>query len=88
MHHNRASDQGYIVPGSVEDLSVLLVDDTFTTGARAQSAASALQLSGARLVAMVAVGRVIAPDFSAETKALWDGVSAGRYDFDVCCLEP
>ena len=51
--HNRASDSAYAVTEDVSGLRVLLVDDTFTSGARAQSAASALQLAGARVVAMV-----------------------------------
>jgi hypothetical protein len=86
--HNRASDRGYIVTQPVRDRSVLLVDDTFTSGARAQSAASALQLSGARVVAMVPVGRVITPDFSPETEALWERVTRKPFDFGRCCLEP
>jgi hypothetical protein len=38
---------------------MLLVDDTMTTGAKLQSAASALNLGGARVVAAVVLGRVI-----------------------------
>ena len=37
--------------------SVLLVDDTWTTGASAQSAAAALKLAGATTVAAVVIGR-------------------------------
>jgi hypothetical protein len=85
--HNRASDTGYSVTTDVEDRRVLLLDDTFTSGARGQSAASALQLARARIVAMVPVGRVISPDFSPETQALWDKASAPLFDFDRCCLE-
>jgi hypothetical protein len=63
---------------------ILLVDDTFTTGARVQSAASRLSLDGARVVAAVAVGRIINPEYSQD---LWDRATAEQFDFDVCCLE-
>ncbi|HYK31308.1 MAG TPA: phosphoribosyltransferase [Streptosporangiaceae bacterium] len=41
----------------VPDARVLLVDDTWTTGASAQSAAMALRRAGARSVATVVIGR-------------------------------
>ena len=40
--------------------TVLVVDDSVVTGARAQSAAAALRLGGARVAGVVAVGRVVA----------------------------
>jgi hypothetical protein len=40
----------------------LLVDDTYVSGARAQSAAAALRRAGARAVVIVALGRVLRPD--------------------------
>lgn len=43
----------------------LLLDDTYVSGARAQSAAAALRLAGARSVVIVPVGRVLRPDRSA-----------------------
>ncbi|GAC1442403.1 MAG: hypothetical protein NVSMB55_13030 [Mycobacteriales bacterium] len=42
--------------------SVLLVDDTWTTGAHAQSAACALKLAGAGPVGILAIGRHFQPD--------------------------
>lgn len=44
--------------------SVLLVDDTWTSGASAQSAASALRRAGARRVALVVVGRHVNPAYA------------------------
>jgi hypothetical protein len=41
---------------------VLLLDDTYVSGARAQSAAAALRLAGAHRVLIVPLGRVIRPD--------------------------
>jgi hypothetical protein len=48
--------------GSVGGRCVVLLDDTYVSGARAQSAAGALRLAGARGVAIVALGRVLRPD--------------------------
>ena len=41
---------------------VLLLDDTYVSGARSQSAAAALRLAGAAAVVVVALGRVLRPD--------------------------
>jgi hypothetical protein len=43
----------------------VLLDDTYVTGARAQSAAAALRRAGAAAVVVVPVGRVLRPDRSA-----------------------
>ena len=66
---------------------MILVDDTFTSGARIQSAASALALAGANVVAAVTIGRVINPRFNDATAELWADARGTRFDFDVCCLE-
>lgn len=85
--HLTASDQGFQLDRPVTGRRVLLVDDTFTSGARAQSAASALALGGASVVAIVPVGRVIRPEFSETTLAYWNERRRETFDFDVCCLE-
>jgi hypothetical protein len=51
--------------GPVPGGRVLLIDDTWTTGASAQSAAMALRRAGARTVATIVVGRHIGPDQAA-----------------------
>jgi len=43
----------------LRDRRVLVVEDSTITGARAQSAAAALRLGGARVVGVVAIGRVV-----------------------------
>jgi orotate phosphoribosyltransferase len=65
---------------------VLLIDDTFTTGARIQNCASALTLAGADVVGAVIVGRFMRPDWSAETQALRNRQRALRFDFESCCV--
>lgn len=86
LGHNMASDTGYEVIRDVARERVLLVDDTWTSGARAQSAASALRLAGAEVVAIVVVGRVIDPEYDTDTKGHWRDLRAGGFDFDICCI--
>ena len=88
VDHNHADDRGFVVRAEVRGRRVLLVDDTFTSGARVQSAASALQLAGAEVVAVVVVGRVIKPAYNQETQRLWEQARGRRFTFDTCCLEP
>ena len=49
------------VGGAVAGADVLLVDDTWVSGASAQSAAAALKAGGARRVALVVIGRHVDP---------------------------
>jgi len=49
------------VGGAVAGADVLLVDDTWVSGASAQSAAVALRAAGARRVALVVIGRHVDP---------------------------
>jgi adenine/guanine phosphoribosyltransferase-like PRPP-binding protein len=88
LDHNEASDQGFrLRPGQdVAGQRLLVVDDTLTTGARAQSAASRLLLEGATGVAVVVVGRIVVPDYSEAANALWEEATAKDFDFDRCCL--
>jgi hypothetical protein len=44
------------------DARVVLLDDTYVSGARAQSAAAALRRSGARATLIVPIGRVLRPE--------------------------
>lgn len=71
----RSSDRGYRTAANVNGLRVLLVDDTSTSGATLQSAASALALGGADVVAGVVIGRVIDTSDTErhpEKLALWE----------------
>lgn len=67
--------------------SVLLVDDTFTSGSHVQSAAAALRAAGADVVAALVVGRYVNPHFSEETRVLWEAQRGTDFDFNRCCLE-
>jgi predicted amidophosphoribosyltransferase len=50
--------------------SVLLIDDTWTTGANAQSAAAALKLAGAGTVAAIVIGRHLNRDHGSNDRRL------------------
>jgi hypothetical protein len=84
-----ASDTGFRVTEDVADLDVLLIDDTFTSGATFQSAASALGLAGARVAAGVVIGRVVdtSNDDYPEKLELWEQQRAELFSFETCCLE-
>jgi phosphoribosylpyrophosphate synthetase len=86
VDHREPNERAYRVVEDGQGQRVLLIDDTFTTGARVQSAASALALAGAEVVAAVVLGRVVRPTYSDEARALWDQQRAIPFDFDRCSL--
>jgi predicted amidophosphoribosyltransferase len=86
VDHNIANDDAFVVARRLSGERVLLVDDTFTTGARLQSAASALYRSGASTVAAIVVGRVIDPDWNDNCRGIWDDAREIQFSFDQCCL--
>lgn len=63
---------------------VLIVDDTWTTGASAQSAAAALRAAGAGPVAAVVVGRHINREWHDAEQRLKP--MRGTFDWDCCAL--
>lgn len=87
--HNRSSDDGYRATTAADGRRVLLIDDTFTTGASFQSAASALAIGGAEVVAGVVIGRVVDTSSARypEKLELWQQQRAISFSFDTCCLE-
>ena len=65
LGHLVASRRGFELQASADRLglrgrSVLVVDDSITTGARAQSAAAAIRLGGVEVVGILVLGRVVA----------------------------
>jgi hypothetical protein len=65
--------------------SVLLVDDTWVSGATAQSAAAALKLAGARHVATVVLGRHVNPADPA-SRQFATGLAPAPYDPRICAV--
>jgi hypothetical protein len=81
----RASDKGFVSKYDLRGHRVLLIEDTFTSGARTQSAASALRLGGATSVGVLVVGRVVEPSHSPDDQRAWDYGTAAQFSYDVCC---
>lgn len=84
LDHNQADDRGYRVttPGSAR---ILVVDDTFTTGARIQSAASALSRAGYQVAGGLVIGRVLEPSFDDRHAHVWSSGGERGFDFSICC---
>jgi hypothetical protein len=91
--HMRPDARAFEVPAArastVTGRRALLLDDTYVSGARAQSAAAALRGAGARSVVIVVLGRVLRPDRSAAHAAFLArhrvGAAAGRVGPAACC---
>lgn len=82
-----ASDDGFVVEGVRRGERVVVIDDTFTSGGRSQSAASALSLAGARVLAVVPVGRVVDPRHDQVAACFWARLASQPFDFDRCRVE-
>ncbi len=81
----RTVDPGKFSPTrGLDGESVLLIDDTWTTGANAQSAAGGLKSSGAGAVGILAIGRHVNEDYRDNAKRL--RALPRRFDWDACAL--
>jgi hypothetical protein len=65
--------------------NVLLIDDTWTTGHHAQSAAAALKAAGAGSVAIVVLGRHLNISYG-DTATFVEQARLRRFTWDVCAL--
>jgi len=65
--------------------SVLLLDDTWVSGASAQSAVVALRMAGARHVAVVVLGRHINPA-DPGSRTMISALGASPYDAGICAV--
>jgi adenine/guanine phosphoribosyltransferase-like PRPP-binding protein len=65
---------------------VLLIDDTWTRGANAQSAAAALKAAGAGAVGVLVIGRHVHEDFG-DNKARLRALPR-PFDWQTCWLHP
>jgi adenine/guanine phosphoribosyltransferase-like PRPP-binding protein len=87
IDHLTASDDGYELLTPLRGERILLIDDTFTSGSRVQSAASRLALGGGDVVGVVAIGRVIKPQFSPTVSQYWERQRSAPFTFGTCCIE-
>ncbi len=79
--HRKLSDDAFRPTCDVRGARMLILEDVYTTGARSQSAASALTLAGAEVVAIVVVARRVNPGWTEGVQALWDRQVELQYEF-------
>jgi predicted amidophosphoribosyltransferase len=72
--------------GLTDGPAVLLIDDTWTTGSRAQSAAIALRQAGAAKVAVVVIGRHFDRGFG-PSETYYQQARARKFSWTECCLD-
>jgi hypothetical protein len=72
----------YEVADRLPESAVLIIDDTWTTGANVQSAATALKEAGARTVAAVVIGRHLNREWRQNERRL--GALDRRFDWTTC----
>jgi hypothetical protein len=82
MGFNQASEAGFAVVDDVTGKSFLLLDDTFTTGARLQSAHHALLAAGATVPAAIVVTRKINPSTTYGSLDMWNRQTQVAFRFD------
>lgn len=85
MGFNQADEGGFVLDPhcDVEGRRYMLIDDTFTTGARVQSAHHALVAAGATVRVVLIVTRKINPDSKYGTDQLWDRQSGVPFNFQA-----
>ena len=83
MGFNQASESGFLPTEAVEGKRFLLIDDTFTTGARLHSAHHALVANGATIPAAVIVTRKINPSSRYGSLAMWNRQTQIAFRFDA-----
>ena len=76
--HLRASPDAFVAPACLAGRRVLVVEDTWVTGARARSAATAMGIAGATVVAVVAIGRAVDPAAAPDLADWWRRTAAGQ----------
>lgn len=72
----------YEVTGRLHDGAVLMIDDTWTTGANIQSAATVLREAGAQTVAAVVIGRHLNREWGENERRL--GALSRPFDWTLC----
>jgi hypothetical protein len=83
--HVLAEDK-FIATTDLRGSSVLLIDDTWTTGASMQSASAALKRGGAQHVGGVVIGRWFTADY--RDNAAWlRNARKAKWSWETCCLE-
>jgi hypothetical protein len=79
--HRVLNDNAFRPTEDVVGRGIILLDDVYTTGGRSQSAASALTIAGADVVAVVVVARRVNPDWKPGVRAMWDRQASIPFSF-------
>jgi hypothetical protein len=75
------------LPTAIDPIHALIIDDTWTSGARAQSLAYALKTAGAPTVTTVVLGRHVNPDYPA-SQPLLEAITTPIFDTTRCIVHP
>lgn len=75
--------ENFVVNSNIRDQHVLLIDDTWTSGAHAESAAAALKRAGASYVTLLVLARWLQPDRGV-TKEFIHSELTSDFDPDKC----
>lgn len=86
LSRHQPDEHAFHVVGRLDGARVLLVDDLLVSGARVQSAASALLGAGAEAVVALVIARLVDPTFNGASARIWAQSSAEPYSFGRCCL--
>ena len=78
-----ASAEAYETSGAVRGDRILLLDDVYTSGARAQSAAAALDNAGAQVVSLAVLGRRINPSFRPRAAELFAEQQGRDFEWSI-----
>jgi hypothetical protein len=70
--HLRPSYDAFVVDGDCGGRRVLVLDDTWTTGAHARSAAAAVSRAGATVAGILVIGRAVDPRAAVGVGEWWD----------------
>jgi hypothetical protein len=83
LGHNHPNPRAFEVIDDVQGARILLLDDVYTSGARAQSAAYALRVRGAEIAALCVLGRRYNPAYSARAASLLAEQRNSQYQWQV-----
>lgn len=87
LGHNRPNRDAFRTMADLHGMRIFLLDDVYTSGARAQSAAFALREAGATVVALCAVGRRYNPAYSEDSAEIYQHQAASPFSWSVADRE-
>jgi len=83
LGHNRPNPDAFSTSPNLEGKRVLLLDDVYTSGARAQSAAFALRRAGAEVTALCVIGRRYNPSYSEQSSEVFSAQSSVPFTWAI-----